>query len=300
MTEIEIGGIYRAVAMDRDTPAALVLVTDFDEMTQSVTVTLLSPDVEFGSSADLVLSGEEIGRTYDLLAEADIFGYMWVVQLDRRIGRVDAQVLEALSALREEDVVDRSVAGPPVLDRSDPRWNFKLQELKRLQGLTADCTRELIDGGRVASIDPNALRAPSTDAEVAAFEEFVVEVVEGVDRGTARVPGWLVDIALDDELVAAYRAVGLYNSLRLLWRLADPTDVAPTPASAGSPLEHFRVLQVEMASASGHSSLWLLGRSTDIQGPIEARLARTRDGRLVQIGLISTSARVTQSREVYT
>lgn len=299
MTHIEIGGIYRAVAMDRDTPAALVLVTDFDETTQSVTVTLLSPDVEFGSSADLVLSGTEIGRTYDLLAESDIFGYMWVVQLDRRIGRVDAEVLEALSALREEDVVGRPVAGPPVLGRSDPRWNFKLQELKRLQRLTTDCTRELIDGGRVASIDPNALRAPSTDMEVAAFEEFVVEVVEGVRRGTARVPGWLVDVALDDELVEAYRAVGLYNSLRLLWRLADPTEAVPTSPAAGSSMEHFQVLQVEMASASGHLSLWLLGRSTDIRGPIEARPARTRDGRLVQISLVSAGARVTHSRGVY-
>ncbi|WP_301120938.1 hypothetical protein [Mycolicibacterium fortuitum] len=302
MTDIEIGGIYRAVAMDRDIPAALVLVTDFDETTQSLTVTLLSPDVELGSSADVVLSGEEIGRTYDLLAESGIFGYVWVVQLDRRIGRVDAHVLEALAALREGDVVDRPVAGPPVVDRSDPRWKFQLQELMRLQSLTADCTRELIDGGRVASIDPSALRAPSTDAEVAAFEEFVVEVVEGVDRGTARIPGWLVDIALDDELVAAYRAVGLYNSLRLLWRLADPTDPTDptsTTQSANSPLQHCQVLQVEMASESGHSSLRLLGRSTDIRGPIEARPARTRDGRLIQISLVSASARVTQHREAY-
>lgn len=298
MTDIEIGGIYRAVAMDRDTPAALVLMTDFDETTQSATVTLLSPDVEFGSSADLVVSGEEIGRAYDLLAESDIFGYMWVVQLDRRLGRVDTQVLEALSALRDEDVVDRPLAGPPIIDRTDPRWNFKLQELKRLQSLTADCARELIDGGRVASIDPNALRAPSTQAEVAAFEEFVVEVVEGVGRGTARVPGWLVDIALDDELIAAYRAVGLYNSLRLLWRLADPTDAGTTTPSANSPLNHFQVIQVEMASVSGHSSLWLLGRSTDIRGPIETRPARTRDGRLVQISLVSASARATKYREV--
>lgn len=300
MTEIEIGGIYRAVAMDRDTPAALVLVTDFDETTQSVSVTLLSPDVEFGSSADLVLSGTEIGRTYDLLAESDIFGYMWVVQLDRRIGRVDAQVLEALSALREDDVVGRPVAGPPVLGRFDPRWNFKLQELKRLQRLTTDCTRELIDGGRVASIDPNALRAPSTEEEVAAFEEFVVEVAEGVGRGAARVPGWLVDIALDDELVAAYRAVGLYNSLRLLWKLADTTDAPTPPQPANSSLEYFQAVQVEMTASKGHSSLLLLGRSTDIQGPIEARPARTRDGRLVQLSLISTSVRVTQPREVYT
>jgi hypothetical protein len=296
---IEIGGIYRAVAMDRDTHSALVLVTEFDDATQSLAVTLLSPDVEFGSSMDLILTAEETGRPYDLIAEADVFGYLWVVQLDRRLGRVDGQVIEALAALREDDAVDRPVAGPPVVDRSDPRWKFKLQELKRLQGLTADCTRELIDGVQVASIDPKALRAPSTETEIAAFEEFVMEVVERVGRGTARVPGWLVDIALDDELVAAYRAVGLYNSLRLLWKIADATDPGPATPSARSPLEDFQVLQVEMASASGQSSLWLLGRSTDIRGPIEARPARTHGGRLVQISLVSASAHRTQYREAY-
>lgn len=299
MTDIEIGGIYRAVAMDRDTPSALVLVTDFDATTQSLTVTLLSPDIEFGSSSDLILSREEIGRAYDLLVESDVFGYAWVVQIDRLVGRVDTGVVEALTALREEESVARPVAGPPTIGRSDPRWNFKLQELKRLQGLTADCTRELIDGERVASIDPIALRAPTTEAEVAAFEEFVVEVVEGVELGAARVPGWLVDLALNDDLVAAYRAVGLYNSLRLLWKLADTTDAQVAPQPANASLEHFQSFQVEMAAASGHSSLRLLGRSTDIRGPIEARPAHARDGRLLQVSFISASARVIQHRGVH-
>ncbi|TXI65323.1 hypothetical protein [Mycolicibacterium mageritense] len=145
MNGIEVGGIYRAVAVDQDT-AALVLVTALDDATESLAVTLLSPDVEFGSSADLLLLSEETGRPYHLLAESDVFGYVRTTQLDRLIGRVDAQVLEALSALRTGDAVDHPVGGPPVGGRSDPRWGFKLQELERLQGLTADCTRELIDG----------------------------------------------------------------------------------------------------------------------------------------------------------
>lgn len=283
--------------MDRDTPAALVLVTDFDETTQSLTVTLLSPYVEFGSNADLVLSGAVIGRTYDLLVESDIFGYLWVVQLDRRIGRVDDDVLDALSALREDRAVDHPVAGPPVVGRDDPRWDFKVRELRRLQSLTGDCTRELVDGDCVASIDPNALRAPSTEAEIAAFEEFVLEVVEGVEHGTARVPGWLVDIALDKGLIAAYRAVGLYNSLRLLWKLADTTDAAAVPQSANSSLETIQAFQVELTASSGVSSLRLLGRTPDIRGATEARSARTHDGRLLQISLVSSSARITQHRE---
>jgi hypothetical protein len=151
VTGIEIGGIYRAVAMDRDSQSALVLVTDLDAATQSVTVTLLSPDIEFGSSADLVLSGDETGRAYDLLAESGIFGYAWAVQLNRRVGGVGRQALDALAALREDEVADRPVAGPPVTGRDDPRWGFQVQELERLKRITAHCTRELIDGERVAS-----------------------------------------------------------------------------------------------------------------------------------------------------
>lgn len=298
MTEIEVGGIYRAVAMDRNTPSALVLVTDVDPSTQSVTATLLSPDLEFGTSTDLVLTGDEIGRAYDLLAESDIFGYAWFVQLDRRIGRVDADLLQALSALRDEDAVDRPVAGPPVIERTDPRWSFKVQELKRLQTLTADCTRDLIDGDRVPEVDANALRVPATEAEKEAFEEFVVEAVEEAKRGAARIPGWLVEIAIDEELRDAYRAAGLFNALRLLMKYAD-TACVPNTAPTGTTLGAYAELQVEYAASAGYSNIWLLGRSTDIRGPIEARPVRTRTGRLIQVTHVSAIAHVTQYREVY-
>ena len=139
MSDIELGGIYRCVPMDPGTPAALVLVTAIDEATQSVGITLLSADVEFGTSADLLLSKQDTGLAYALVAESDIFGYVWIVQLDRKLGYVDGPVLDALSALRDEEPVDHPIAGPPALQRSDPRWSFKLQELKRLQSLTAHC-----------------------------------------------------------------------------------------------------------------------------------------------------------------
>ena len=145
MSGIQIGGIYRVVANDRVT-AALVLVTDLDAATGSLTATLLSPDIEFGSSTDLILIEEETGCPYQLLAQSDVFGYLWMTQVDRFIGRVNERVLAALCALRNEDAVDHPVAGPPVLNHSDPRWEFKLQERKRLLGLTAECTGELING----------------------------------------------------------------------------------------------------------------------------------------------------------
>lgn len=136
MTDIEVGGIYRAGPMFGDAQTALVLVTAVDSAKTAISVTLLSPDIEFGTSVDVIVSRQDSGLGYELLAQSDICGYLWSVQLGRQLGTVSPTVLEALAALRLDDVVDRPVAGPPVVDRSDPRWSFKLEELKRLQGLT--------------------------------------------------------------------------------------------------------------------------------------------------------------------
>lgn len=299
MSDVEVGGIYRVVAMDRDTRSALVLVTDVDEATQSATVTLLTPDFEFGTSTDLTLSSEELGRAYALLAESDIFGYVWCVQLDRRITSVSADVLDALAALRADDAVDRPAAGPPVSGRNDPRWDFKLQELQRLQALSSACTSELIDGESVMSIDARALRPPSTASEVAAFEEFVVAVIDAVKLHTMRVPGWLLDIALDDDLVEGYRKVGLYNSLRLLWKVADMTDLPAVRLPRRASAEDIQLSQVESVAASGHSTLRLVARSTDVQRAVEARAARTADGRLVQLTVSAAGALIYPTQEVY-
>jgi hypothetical protein len=137
MAEVEIGGIYRAVATGaRAAPAALVLATAVHAASRSVSVALLSPDILFGSSRDLVLAGQEIGRGYDLLAQSDIIGRLRAGQLDRRIGAVDARVVEDLHALRVGESASRPPAGPPVLGRSDPRWAFKVAELTRLHTLS--------------------------------------------------------------------------------------------------------------------------------------------------------------------
>lgn len=299
MIDIEVGGIYRAAPMDPDGRAALVLVTGIDDATQSVSVTLLSPDVELGASIDLLIDPTETGLTYELLAESDIFGYLWFVQLDRAFGRVDDGVLLALGALRDDDAVGHEVGGPPLVERSDPRWNFKLQELSRLQVLTAHCTRELVDGELVASIDPRAFEPPRSATEILAFEEFIVALIDGARSGTVVIPGWLVNIALDEDLVSAYRAVGLYNSLRSVWRLAE-TAGAPDPASLAGrrTLEDYRDLQVEHARATGLTNQRLVARSAAISGPIEARPARTRDGRLVQLTYVAAEALITQYERV--
>lgn len=107
-----IGGIYRA-RRHAGSRQVLVLVHDAEEATQELAVTLLSPDVELGSSTDLLLDRRDTGLTYQLLAEPSLFAYLPASQLGRRLGQVPERVLEALAALRNDDPVDHPVAGPP-------------------------------------------------------------------------------------------------------------------------------------------------------------------------------------------
>lgn len=107
-------------------------------------VTLLSPDLEFASSEDLLLRGAELGHTYDLLVMSDVFGYVWSHQLDRRVGRAP-EILADLVALRRGGPTHHGPAGPPITERRDPRWRFRVHELARLWALGADCTCWLVD-----------------------------------------------------------------------------------------------------------------------------------------------------------
>lgn len=125
-----VGGIYR---LD---PGVLVLVTGREPITRSLSVTLLSPDIELAASTDLRLSPADTGLAYEVLAQTDVFGYAQADQIDSvrgELGRVTQAVLESLHALRNDEALGHQVAGPPITERSDPRWAFKLSELGRLQ-----------------------------------------------------------------------------------------------------------------------------------------------------------------------
>ena len=292
-----VGGIFRIDPMDVGSPSALVLVTGFDESTQSPSVTLLSPEMELGGSADLSLAETETGLAYNVLAESDIFSYAWVVQINTargELGRVGHEVLASLDALRNGDEVGHEVAGPPIIERSDPRWAFKLSELSRLQALTAATTRQLIDDPGYDYPDPEALQAPETEAELAAFEEFVLDLIDGVKAGTTIIPGWVVeDIAEDSALVARLRKTGRYYVLRVLWEEADFSEVgADTTSLVPGSWKTYLKAMVESAALSGLTSIRLRTRPTSIDRPIEVRSTRTKNGQLIQLPYVARQGEV--------
>ena len=102
-----------------------MLVIGFEESTQSLSVTLLSPDMELGKTSwTFALDTTETGLAYNVLAESDIFSYAWVAQINSvrgELGRVGQAALASLDALRNDERVGHAVAGPPIIERSDPR-----------------------------------------------------------------------------------------------------------------------------------------------------------------------------------
>lgn len=308
-SEAVVGTIYRASPMDPGSPSALVLVTQTDRRTQAVTVVLLSTDVELGARSDVLLSSDSTGLPYALMAQTDVFGYMWVVQLDRLLGVVDAEALAAIQAVRHGDRSSWPLAGPPVTEPGDVRWHFKRHELARLQDLTANCTRQLIDGDLYVSVDPLALRVPSGPEDALALEELVLCVYEATRLGQMSVPGWLIDWVLSDDLVTAYRAAGLFDTYRELMSVAQgwlrdagsQPDPAPYPqieggaealdAVQGEPqLRASREAYLRQLRQSGATSAWLMTRSTGASAPLRSHLHVLSGGTAMQVTFFTASS----------
>ena len=143
---LQPGDIRRLEPMDdSETPARLVLVLEVDQNLGCADLMLLSPDVDMGGDADVVLPPGLTGRPYPLLALTDVRAPAYLVQVTTFIGAVTLAAVEQLHP-----------AGGPVDDERDPRWAWKECELDALTALTAECARELVEGPVKSVIDPES------------------------------------------------------------------------------------------------------------------------------------------------
>lgn len=122
----------------------LVLVTGTEDPRACATVMVLSPDIEMGTDADLLLSREISGLSYDLVALPDVTGPAWFVQLGPVLGVVGVSN------------ADLPPAGIALRDERDSRWAWKESRLDALVSLTAECRYQLLDGEAATVADPAA------------------------------------------------------------------------------------------------------------------------------------------------
>ncbi|UXA14087.1 hypothetical protein KXD97_10065 [Mycobacterium sp. SMC-8] len=268
-----IGSICRAEPMDRSADNVLVLVVDSDPRSYSFTVVLLTPDVELATDKDVYLSVEATGLPYALAAQTDVFGYVWNVQL-KTIGSLPGEMVRELFSRNPpmDTIPDEFKAGPPLDSPSDPRWANKIAELDRLNAVTGDCTRQLIEGEQDLIVDPVSFRLDPVGLSDFDLVDFVLDVVTMVERGEVSMPAWLMrGIMSDRELEESYRRWGLldlYSTLtqvlnQKLWSIDDEPD-APDFAAVDRPgLELLQAQVLLDSAASGTTFVKFVGRSRD-------------------------------------
>ncbi len=280
--------------MDPEGRPVLVMVTGGGDE-QAHPVVLLSPDAGLGGDRDLFLAPEDTGLPYEVVAQADVFGYVWAVQLDPPLGTTPPPLLAAVEGLQRAEP-DRpapdSRAGPPIATRADPRWRHKEQELMRLQAVAGDCARQLVDGPPHLLIDPMALRPPADGEDPFEVLAFISGLADRVRTGTVDTPAWLLDQVLaGGALAEAYRRAGLFDGYQVLVRLAEYVlhslagETVPGPAERGlavaDVLERARGDVLSQELGHGHSSVWLLSREADV-GPAPRPERRYAEGRMIQ------------------
>jgi hypothetical protein len=289
-----IGGIFRAVSMDHDGHPAVIAVIDAEEEVRAATVVLLSGDTELGGDRDLLLAPSDTGLPYEVLAQSDMFGYVWLVQLERQLGRIDGAVVEQLKMLQEQELDGLSPdlrSGPPIVSRADVRWRFKQDELARLQVLTGACTKQLIDGEPRASVDPVAFRAPDSRAESEELAAYVLELTELAAQHRVDLPAWLVERILSDELVDSWRECGLFDAYSNLLSLAEhwlvimPNETVPNEDDSADGPAELEALRLEILASRRHegvTSVSLVVRDSDVSIESAVRKISLDDGELIQ------------------
>jgi len=166
-----------------------VLVCDINSSTATCEVLLMHSERDFATEFDVILDVEETKLTYTLVAQTDIRGRVWTIDLGRRISRVQRDMSRFAFDL-PTSVSAGGLRGVRLAGPLDVRWKFKLQEGRVLSELTQSClAAELFD-------------TPLYD--VTAETISVIEQLNSEERAAARTR--LVELHLKRRLIVTRKS----------------------------------------------------------------------------------------------
>ena len=150
------------------------LVLRVDPSNEFADVLLVHSAPELATDRDAIVAADVASAPYDVVVQTDLRAVVWTLQLQRRVGHLDHQSLDAIKAVASDDTADESGLRPAmeVADTHsgtrlagplDGRWPFKESEGAALRRLAADCTEALLDQGLVWRVDQHLLRPDVLD-----------------------------------------------------------------------------------------------------------------------------------------
>ena len=150
------------------------LVLRVDAANDFADVLLVHSAPELATDHDLVVAADVASAPYDVVVQTDLRAVVWTLQLQRRVGRLDPHLLDAVKTVASDDTADEfsqrpemEVAGTYIGTRLagplDGRWSLKESEGAALRRLAADCTEALLDQGFVWRVDRHLLQPDLLD-----------------------------------------------------------------------------------------------------------------------------------------
>lgn len=119
-------------------------------------VLLLHSIVEYMTDFDILIPRAESGLPYALVAQLDIRGVVWTIDLGRALGKVSHDLERfSIAAAANEDLRDRRgvrLSGP-----LDPRWQFKREQGRALAEIVESCTAAMLSGDRIFAVSPETI-----------------------------------------------------------------------------------------------------------------------------------------------
>ena len=227
LDDVEEGDILVVTSMDGREPAdRMVVAFDVEPERRSFYGILVTNEAPMAVGSDLILDPEDTGLPYRIAVTVRATGWLWYVQIKRRVGALTDQALDAVSAAHYGVDHDFHLArrGLPLLrEPQDLRWPVLTAEFSHMQALAADCAyKRLEEGLELPFADPRLL---ADSKGVPLPNEETIQRLARETRGFS--PGcavWAVN-HLDSQRFRAFQPL-----------LAPRSQPAKDPAMNGCPL----------------------------------------------------------------
>lgn len=155
------GDIVIVGDMDLSKPNRMVVVLDSDIERRCFLGVLVTNELSLATANALILKPEETDLPYAIVVSAGLARYLWFVQVDKRLGAITEEVLEAIveTYAGAENEFQKSRRGVPLQYPSwDLRWPDLEMESQVLRALSQDCTEKRgNDNIHLPYIDPQLL-----------------------------------------------------------------------------------------------------------------------------------------------
>lgn len=214
LDEVTQGDVLVVADMDGRGPNRLVVVLDIDPERRCFHAAFFTNEQSFATAEDVILPTEDSGLPYRIAGQAGLTGWIWYVQVRRRVGALSDEASDAVSAghCGVDDEFQRAHRGIPLQSQAcDLRWPHLEAELEAITELTRDCARKRNDEHiTLPFVDPRMLPLPSN-----AFDTFEAEtldlLVKATQKGRTRgfSPSCVEQVIerLDRRDVLAYRSL---------------------------------------------------------------------------------------------